>query len=157
MKKILILNHHGIGDVLMNVPLVKTLDSKKFKIFMTFKSDVEKSLIDHNGVIHDSFLYDFRRQKFPKNITHFISFIYNLRKYSFDIGFSTCGTNTFYSKLLFNFLGIKNQIYVGENIGSNDHKSKINLEHLSVIDIHKKDFINDFTIPIFTNRKLIQL
>ena len=154
MKKILILNHHGIGDVLMNIPLVKTLNKKKFKIFMTFKGELEKSLINHTGVINDSFLYDFRRTKFPKNISHFISFIYNLKKHSFDVGFSTCGTNTFYSKLLFNFLGIKNRIYVGENIGNNEHKSKINLDHLSSIDIHEKDLIKDFMIQIPSNKKI---
>ena len=131
-KKILILNHHGIGDVLMNVPLIKTLHSQNFEIDMTFKSNLEQSLIEPMNIVKKSYLYDFRRKKFPNNIINLILFMNQLSKEKYDIGFSTCGTSVFYSKLLFKFLGIKKIIISEESAESNNHKSKINL-HLLLI------------------------
>ena len=143
-KKILILNHHGIGDVLMNVPLIKTLHNQNFEIDMTFKSKLEQSLIEPMNIVKKSYLYDFRRKKFPNNIINLILFINQLRKEKYDIGFSTCGTSIFYSKLLFKFLGIKKIIISEESAESNNHKSKINLHLLTQLKIHRDDFIDDF-------------
>ena len=152
-KKILILNHHGIGDVLMNVPLIKTLHNQNFEIDMTFKSKLEQSLIEPMNIVKKSYLYDFRRKKFPNNIINLILFMNQLRKEKYDIGFSTCGTSVFYSKLLFKFLGIKKIIISEESAESNNHKSKINLHLLTQLKIHRDDFIDDFSIQFPKNFK----
>ena len=86
-KKILILNHHGIGDVLMNVPLIKTLHNQNFEIDMTFKSKLEQSLIEPMNIVKKSYLYDFRRKKFPNNIINLILFINQLRKENMILDF----------------------------------------------------------------------
>ena len=79
-KKILILNHHIIGDVLMNVPLIKTLHNQNFEIDMTFKSKLEQSLIEPMNIVKKSYYMIFRRKKFPNNIINLILFIQSIKK-----------------------------------------------------------------------------
>ena len=79
-KKILILNHHGIGDVLMNVPLIKTLHNQNFEIDMTFKSKLEQSLIEPMNIVKKSYLYETKMMEIFHDIDQMPMRISEMRK-----------------------------------------------------------------------------
>lgn len=82
-KRILVLNHHGIGDVITTFPLLKMIreENATAHIGMTVKSEVEASLLDGEGWIDKFYLYYGRSMSLVEKV----KFIAALRRRRYDI------------------------------------------------------------------------
>ncbi|MBC8232325.1 glycosyltransferase family 9 protein [bacterium] len=107
-QRILILAHHGIGDVLMILPLLKSIRKKypKAKIIITVKSTVEQSILQDTRV-GDEYLY-----LAPSKLSWIerIQLISKLRREGIDLAISTYGINKRLSSILFTLISAKSTV-----------------------------------------------
>ncbi len=57
-KNIMVLNHHGLGEVLMSFPAIRWLtDQHNGKVFMTVSSNLDKEVCSNQRCGHDVFIF----------------------------------------------------------------------------------------------------
>lgn len=106
--KILLDNHHGIGDVAM---FISVIDAVKRKypdaiVHMLIKSPVEQNLVETVGGVSQFYYYD------PLNhsTVSIAKLILTLRKNHYDLGVCHIGTNAKFGSLLMKAIGCKMSI-----------------------------------------------
>lgn len=127
-----LINGHGIGDIVMTLPLIRCLVNDKINLSFTVKSPVESSLINLFFPSNKfNYIYLKSIYKYPKIISIFI-YIYKLRKLNINTIAACFGTNPLLASLVSLGSGAK------KRIGWNNSFSFFNTENLSVIPgIHK--------------------
>jgi len=106
VQRILIFDHHGIGDVVMSFPLLKLL-RKTFpssELIITVASSVHQQAIEAIGLPKVKFL---PLSLSKMSIKEILNFVFGLRRAKIEIGVATYGINSIASKLLMMLCGIK--------------------------------------------------
>ncbi len=120
IQKILVLNHQGIGNVVENVPLLRSLRQSlpKAEIWSTISSPHTRSIIENLGLV-DVFYEVPSTSRGARRLRHIAS----LRPERFDIMIAAPGGSTMASSLWARGLG------VGMSLGEADGWSTIGLTH----------------------------
>ena len=123
-KNIHIFNSHGIGDVIMTIPLItRVLRENPKKISLTLKSEIEKNKIDIFFPNQNIKFFFFKNKK---NISFKnFSFIRSLRKEKIDLIIFTEGIDTKRSLLLSLLLNVRKSIPTKLNLISKILKNDI--------------------------------
>ena len=106
--KILLDNHHGVGDVAMFISVLNSV--KKYfpdsEIQMLVKSKVEQELVEIVGGVSNFYYYD------PVNhsLKSLLKLIYELRKNHYDLGICHIGTNRRSGAILMKLINCKKSI-----------------------------------------------
>jgi ADP-heptose:LPS heptosyltransferase len=106
ISKLLILNHHGIGDVVMSFPCLKILKEcfPSARFLFSVASSVQQQLIEALGFENVRFIKLSIKKMGAKDFWELFKV---LRREKPQLGISTYGINAIASKLLFLFSGIK--------------------------------------------------
>ena len=106
--KILLDNHHGIGDVAMFISVIDAVKRKytDVDLHMLIKSPVEQNLVETVGGVSKFYYYD------PLNhsVVSIAKLILTLRKNHYDLGVCHIGTNARFGSLLMKAIGCKKSI-----------------------------------------------
>ena len=153
-QRILILAHHGIGDVLMILPLFKTIRKKypKAKIIIAVKSPVEESILQ-DAKVGDDYLY---LALSKLSWIERIQLIPKLRRECIDLAISTYGINKRLSSILFTLIGAKSTIgftnggiripFSIELTPTGEHKVKENLRIAASLGIKEFNVDNEWRL-----------
>lgn len=106
--KILIENHHGLGDVVHMIPMIQNLrraypDSS---IFVIVASEAHAALLRSTGLVDGFYFLNLGNM----TIRQILAFIRMIRKEQFDMGFTAVGTNKKLGLALLFLLGCKCKI-----------------------------------------------
>ena len=112
IKKVLVLNHQGIGNVIENIPLIASIKKgiPDAEIWSTISSEQVKNLISNLNIV-DNFYILGPHHAGIKRLPH----ILKLRKQEFDLLISTPGSSTLISSVWAICLGAG--MSIGENGG----------------------------------------
>jgi ADP-heptose:LPS heptosyltransferase len=112
IKKVLVLNHQGIGNVIENIPLLTSLKKglTDTEIWSTVSSNQVKSLIENLNIVDDFYVLGPSQAGF-RRLPHIIG----LRKERFDLLISTPGSDTLISSVWAILIGAR--FSIGEDGG----------------------------------------
>lgn len=167
--KIILDNHHGIGDVAMFLSVLYNIKKAypEAEVHFLVKSKVEEELVRVIGGVTKFFYYN----PLKHNIFTDIMLIYHLRKEKYDYGIAHVGVNTSAGVKLFNLIGCRYSIgeYNAKSKYQYDYAVKIPndvirsrknarlLKCLNIDDIEELNIFNNFkpnTIISKTIRKM---
>ena len=106
--KILLDDHHGIGDVAMFLSVLCSIKEKypDSEIHMLVKSSVEQNLVETVGGVKKFYYYD----PLNHNIKSICQLIMKLRKNKYDLGICHIGTSSKFGPLLMKAIGCKSSV-----------------------------------------------
>lgn len=111
MEKIIIEQHHGIGDLVHMLPFLKSLRKKfpKAKIDMILGSKEQEEIIRSTGIADNVYLLTLSKMS-KKEI---IKFILKIRSQRYDIGFIAPSTTNWKGRALLYLIGCKKKVFFG--------------------------------------------
>jgi|GEM_PF-638788 len=119
-KKILILNNHGIGDVVVSIPLLKAVRDNfhDAHISVLLRSKIEKNTIEPLNLCNSYYYYQRIKKKFAdkkSSLFDILRTLLHLRREKFDLVLNTQGINMVLAGFLATVIGAK--FKVGEALG----------------------------------------
>lgn len=112
MKKIIVEQHHGIGDLIHMLPFLKALRTKfsDAQIDMMLGSKQQKELIENTNLVDQIYFLDL--VKMSKR--ELLAFILKIRRQKYDIGFVAPSTTNWKGRFLLHLVGCKQKVFFGE-------------------------------------------
>lgn len=107
-KKILVEIHHGIGDVVQMIPVIKNIKDnyKDAEIGVIVASNVQEQILEMTHLVDKFYHLSFKDMKF----TDIVKFILEIRKEKYDIGFLSPISNKKMGAVLLYLLGCKKRV-----------------------------------------------
>lgn len=141
-KRVLIVNTHGIGDVIMTLPMILSLGNSDFRVTMLVKSRVEADVVAILLRGHDIAVDFILFQTFAKKGAFgYLDLIHRIRSMSFTHILPTFSSNELRYNLLAFASGAQNRVGLGGKLGFlNNHNI------LDCFGRHKVEKNNDIAI-----------
>ncbi|OOF20760.1 hypothetical protein BZJ19_16940 [Salinivibrio proteolyticus] len=159
-KLIHVFNSHGIGDVVMSLPMLRALLSEGARILLTVKGKTEATLVrcTIGSRFQDrvKFIY-FSELRGVKGIWRYLSL---LRSYDIDISISATGIHKEKYSLMAFLSGARKRIGLGGKLSLLNHKNVVNItathkvqKNLEIIDCSLGLTVDNVDLPIYKSNK----
>lgn len=166
-KHIHLVNTHGIGDVIMSLPVIKVILSNDIKLSMTVKSKVEASVINSALGLNDEIDYILFKEYSNKGIKGYFDFFRKLRKLNLDVIIPSVsvGKTKYNLMALFSKAKVRSALSGGKfnlnhiKLSLDESKHKVELNYEMFIYVANKLFKDlkldkSVTMPVFSSRNV---